>query len=108
MGKNMNVRCNETRVVLSYYSSDTTYLFSALVSGSGEGIIPLKHMNDSEKYRAVEETALAYLLRDALRKARGKKLVKIVGITPDDSFNPTPNGKCVEIEILLEGVAVYN
>jgi len=101
------VHYNDKKIILSY--SQTADIYKNLrhkkirtIKGSGDKKIRLEDLSQ-EEYKFIEETALAYLLKNAMER---RDLISIIRIK--QNVICTPVNDCFELEILLEGRAVYS
>ena len=104
----MIVRCNGRKIDVSYYPPYKNPLMII-----GEFFVPVfssetKLVRDltPEEYAEIEETTIAYLLKNAIDKSNRKKLLGVAGIKPDITCNPIDNS--LEVNLSLRGLAVYS
>lgn len=98
----------DKREINMEYSSIFDHIFSSYrvsVHGSGDCRMKLNDSDFNRKYSMIEETAQLYLIKDTLEKAEGRGLIGIFGLRQNIFCNLVND--CLEIEILLEGVARY-
>jgi hypothetical protein len=101
------VHYNDKKIILSY--SQTADIYEHIknkkirtIKGSGNKKIRLEYLSQ-EEYKFIEETALAYLLKNAMKR---EDLISIIRIK--QNVISTPVNDCIELEIRLEGKAVYS
>jgi len=104
----MKIRCNDRTIEVSYCPLCKHYL--GLI---GDFLLPVSSSQTKivrdltpEEYADIEETALAYLLKEAVDKSGRKTLLGIAGIKQDIDFFPVDNS--LEINLSLRGLAVYS
>jgi len=104
----MIVTYNGKKINFSYYS-----LYRNPWEWSGKVTVPVfssqtKLVGDltPEEYADIEETAMAYLLKNALDKSNRRNLLGVAGIKQDITCNPIDNS--LEVNLSLRGLAIYS